>query len=112
MRTGEKGRKTRVTHRPVVVTQNGRTTTVIVNLGDWEKAFAAWEESRQTREILADLQIGREQIAEGRTRVHKDVMRAMREKMYTKKTIMVSVCPRAKRNTSRCLTSCRNGRRE
>lgn len=79
-RLAEYFEKTRVTHRPVVVTQNGRATTVIVNLGDWEKAFAAWEESRQTREILADLQIGREQIAEGRTRAHKDVMRAMREK--------------------------------
>lgn len=64
-RLAEYFEKTRSTHRPVVVTQNGRATTVLVNLADWEQAFAAWEETRLTREVLEDLRIGREQIARG-----------------------------------------------
>ena len=57
--------KTRTTHRPVVVTQNGRATTVIVNLGDWEQAFAAWDEARLTREVLEDFRISMEQYKRG-----------------------------------------------
>lgn len=72
--------RTRSTHRPVVVTQNGRATTVIVNLRDWEQAFAAWEESRQTGMVLSDYRISREQIAQGKTKRHADVMAEMQEK--------------------------------
>ena len=72
--------KTRSTHRPVVVTQNGRATTVLVNLADWEQIFAAWEDARLTREVLEDLRIGREQIARGETIPHEEVMHQMREK--------------------------------
>lgn len=64
-RLAEYFEKTRTTHRPVVVTQNGRATTVIVNLADWEQAFKAWDEARLTREVIEDLRIGREQIARG-----------------------------------------------
>ena len=72
--------KTRSTHRPVVVTQNGRATTVLVNLADWEQIFAAWEDARLTREVLEDLRIGREQIVCGETIPHEEVMRQMRVK--------------------------------
>ena len=64
-RLAEYFEKTRSTHRPVVVTQNGRATTVIVNLADWEQAFAAWEESRLTREVLEDFRISMEQFKRG-----------------------------------------------
>jgi len=71
--------KTRTTHRPVVVTQNGRATTVIVNLGDWEQAFAAWEEAKLTREVLNDFEIGMEQIKRGETIPNDEVFRRIRE---------------------------------
>ena len=64
-RLAEYFEKARSTHRPVVVTQNGRATTVIVNLADWEQAFAAWEESRLTREVLEDFRISTEQFKRG-----------------------------------------------
>ena len=64
-RLAEYFEKTRTTHRPVVVTQNGRATTVIVNLADWEQAFAAWDEARQTREVLDDFRISMEQFKRG-----------------------------------------------
>ncbi|MDO5319642.1 MAG: type II toxin-antitoxin system Phd/YefM family antitoxin [bacterium] len=57
--------KTRTTHRPIVVTQNGRATTVIMNLADWEQAFAAWEETKLTREVLNDFEISMEQFKRG-----------------------------------------------
>ena len=64
-RLAEYFEKTRTTHRPVVVTQNGRATTVIVNLADWEQAFAAWDEARLTREVLEDFRISMEQFKRG-----------------------------------------------
>ena len=64
-RLAEYFEKTRSTHRPVVVTQNGRATTVIVNLADWEQAFAAWDEARLTREVLEDFRISMEQFKRG-----------------------------------------------
>ena len=64
-RLAEYFEKTRSTHRPVVVTQNGRATTVIVNLADWEQAFAAWDEARLTREVLEDFRISMEQFKHG-----------------------------------------------
>lgn len=75
--------KTRTTHRPVVVTQNGRATTVIVNLGDWEQAFATWEEAKLTREVLKDFEISKEQFKRGEGIPHKQVMAEMREKSST-----------------------------
>ena len=72
--------KTRTTHRPVVVTQNGRATTVIVNLGDWEQAFAAWDEARLTREVLEDFRISMEQYKRGECKPSKQVFTELREK--------------------------------
>lgn len=71
--------KTRTTHRPVVVTQNGRATTVIVNLADWEQAFAAWEEAKLTREVLNDFEIGMEQVKNGQTVSNGEAFRRIRE---------------------------------
>jgi len=71
--------KTRTTHRPVVVTQNGRATTVIVNLGDWEQAFAAWEEAKLTREVLNDFEIGMEQFKRGEGIPHEKVFADLRK---------------------------------
>jgi len=71
--------KTRTTHRPVVVTQNGRATTVIVNLGDWEQAFAAWEEAKLTREVLNDFEISMEQFKRGEGIPHEKVFADLRK---------------------------------
>lgn len=46
--------KTRTTHRPVVVTQNGRATTVIVNLADWEQVYQTWEDANSITSKLRD----------------------------------------------------------
>jgi len=78
-RLAEYFNKTRTTHRPVVVTQNGRATTVIVNLGDWEQAFAAWEEAKLTREVLNDFEISMEQIKRGECFTHEEVFSRLRK---------------------------------
>ena len=78
-RLAEYFEKTRTTHRPVVVTQNGRATTVLVNLGDWEQAFAAWEEAKLTREVLNDFEIGMEQIKNGQTVSNDEAFSRIRE---------------------------------
>ena len=79
-RLAEYFEKTRTTHRPVVVTQNGRATTVLVNLGDWEQAFAAWEEAKLTREVLNDFEISMEQYKRGEYKPAKQVFAELREK--------------------------------
>ena len=79
-RLAEYFEKTRSTHRPIVVTQNGRATTVIVNLADWEQAFAAWDEARLTREVLEDFRISMEQYKRGECKPSKQVFGELREK--------------------------------
>ena len=79
-RLAEYFEKTRSTHRPVVVTQNGRATTVIVNLADWEQAFAAWDEARLTREVLEDFRISMEQYKRGECKQSKQAFAELREK--------------------------------
>lgn len=71
--------KTRSTHRPIVVTQNGRATTVIVNLADWEEAFTAWEESKLTRDVLNDFKISMGQFKRGEGIPHEKVFADLRK---------------------------------
>ena len=72
--------KTHTTHRPIVVTQNGRATTVIVNLSDWEQTFAAWEEARLTREVLEDFRISMEQFNRSEGIPFKQFVKETRQK--------------------------------
>ena len=77
---GEYFEKTRRTHRPIVVTQNGKPTSVIVSISDWEPLSASWEnEQRIATQVLEDLRISEEQFARGEFHSNKEVFDMMRK---------------------------------
>ena len=71
---GEFFEKTRKTHRPIIVTQNGRPTSVLVSIVDWEAASPY--EDLETLEILDDVRAAEEEIERGETYT-SDEVRAM-----------------------------------
>ena len=71
---GEYFKKTRLTHRPIIVTQNGRPTSVLLSIIDWEAASPY--EDLETLEILDDVRAAEEEIERGET-YSSDEVRAM-----------------------------------
>ena len=77
---GEYFEKTRRTHRPIVVTQNGKPTSVIVSIVDWEPLSNSWEnEQRIAEQVIADLQTSEEQLARGEVHSNKEVFGMMQK---------------------------------
>ena len=72
-------KRTHETHLPIIITQNGRATSVLADLKDLDE----WLETKEVREAV---RVGDEQIARGETIPHKQVMReidAMLDEMET-----------------------------
>lgn len=77
---GEYFEKTRRTHRPIVVTQNGKPTSVIISIADWEPLSNSWEnEQRIAEQVLADLRTSEEQFARGEFHSNEEVFGMMRK---------------------------------
>ena len=66
------------THRPVLVTQNGRAASYIINAGDFDDLMERIELSR-------DVEISRREFAEGKGISHRQVMDEMREMLLNLK---------------------------
>jgi len=71
---GEYLEKTRRTHRPIIVTQNGKPTSVFVSIIDWEAA-APYEDT-ETLELLDDVRAAEAEIERGEV-YSSDEVRAM-----------------------------------
>ena len=72
--------QTRETGRPIIVTQNGKPTSVLVSIVDWEPVSVGWEdENRIVGQVLEDLRIGEVQFARGKCRSNDEVREMMRE---------------------------------
>ena len=75
----------RETHRPILITQNGRATSYLVDAADFDALMDRLELSR-------DVEISRREFAEGKGIPHKEAMRQIDEHIK-------SLC--AKRNAAR-----------
>ena len=64
-------KRTRTTHRPIIITQNGRATSVIADLADLEGYLEALE-------IRRDIEAAEAEIARGETLSRADVESALR----------------------------------
>ena len=73
---GEYMEKTRRTHRPIIVTQNGKPTSVLVSIIDWEAASPY--EDTETLEILDDVRAGEEEIERGEVISQEEFERELR----------------------------------
>ena len=67
---GQYFEKTRRTHRPIVVTQNGKPTSVILSVVDWEAASPY--EDMETLELLEDIRVAEEEIERGEVLSHDE----------------------------------------
>lgn len=61
--------QTRKTHRPIVVTQNGRASNVFLDVGDYQKLI-------DKLDLMMDISKGEQDIAAGRVHFTDDARRA------------------------------------
>lgn len=73
-RLAEYFERTRVTHRPIVVTQNGRASTLLINISDFE-------DMRETLELMEDVRIAEAEIERGEVISQEDARRQSRERL-------------------------------
>ena len=62
--------QTRQTHRPIVVTQNGRAANVFLDVADYQRLL-------DKLDLMTDIYKGEQDIAAGRTHSTEDVRRAV-----------------------------------
>jgi prevent-host-death family protein len=65
--------RTARTHRPIVITQNGRSTSVMMSVADFERTWDEIEAWREKAEITKAVEISRQQFAEGKFRSEEEV---------------------------------------
>ena len=70
--------RTTRTHRPIVVTQNGRSICVTMNVTDFENAWNEIESWREKAEIVKAVEISRRQIEEGECKTNEEVFHKSR----------------------------------
>lgn len=76
---GEYFEKTRRTHRPIIVTQNGRPTSVVLSIVDWEPFMSDWEKEQQVAaQVLEDFRISEKQFDRGECHSNAEVREMMR----------------------------------
>ena len=51
--------RTRRTHRPVLITQNGRAATVMMDVSDFENAWDTWDMMRERSELTESVGLSR-----------------------------------------------------
>jgi len=66
-------RQTQTTHRPILVTQNGRAATIVMNVSDFEDTWRVWEMIRDQIEMRADVEAGIKELDAGRGTPHDKV---------------------------------------
>ena len=78
---GEYLEKTRRTHRPIIITQNGRPTSVVLSVVDWE--VAAPYEDLETLELIDDVRVAEEESDRGETYTTDEVRAMLRAEETT-----------------------------
>jgi len=58
--------RTAKTHRPLVITQNGHATSVVININDFETTWDEIERYREREELSRAIEISRRQFEEGK----------------------------------------------
>lgn len=58
--------RTARTHRPLVITQNGHATSVVINIQDFETTWDEIERARNREELSKAIAISRQQFEEGK----------------------------------------------
>jgi len=63
-------KRTRESHRPLLVTENGRATTVVMDVSDFEDTWRVWESLRDHVQMHADVEAGIRELDSGKGVAH------------------------------------------
>lgn len=66
-------KQTSETHRPILVTQNGRPATIVMNVSDFEDTWNVWETLRDQITMRADVEAGIKELDAGLGIPHDEV---------------------------------------
>jgi prevent-host-death family protein len=77
--------RTARTHRPIVITQNGRSTSVMMSVADFERTWDEIEAWREKAEITKAVEIPRQQFAEGKFRSEEEVFNRLNNMLLSMK---------------------------
>lgn len=69
--------RTERTRRPLFITQNGRVTTVVMNIREYEENQEALATMREREQLSRGVAISRREFAEGKGIPHTQVMKEM-----------------------------------
>ena len=84
--------RTKRTHRPLFITQNGRATTVVMNIAEYEQhedVVSQCQSYLDRVNLSSDVEISRREFAEGKGIPHKEAMRQIDEhikSLYAKRS--------------------------
>ena len=87
--------RTKRTHRPLFITQNGRATTVVMNIAEYEQhenVIAQYQAHLDRVNLSRDVEISRREFAEGKGIPHKEAMRQIDEhikSLYAKRSAAI-----------------------
>ena len=73
--------RTRRTHRPLVITQNGHAASVLVDVKDFEALWAENEARREREELSRSVEISRDQFERGEFISHHDLMARLKKQL-------------------------------
>ena len=76
--------RTKRTHRPLFITQNGRATTVVMNIAEYEareEQIAQWQAQMERAQLSRDVEISRREFAEGKGIPAEEVFDSIRSKL-------------------------------
>lgn len=66
--------KIKTEHRPLVITQHGKSSAVLLDVSDYEKMI-------DTIELLQEINRARQEIEDGKGTPHEEVMRSLKERL-------------------------------
>ena len=73
--------RTRRTHRPLVITQNGHAVSILLDISDFENLWADNEARREREELSRAVEISRAQFERGEYVSHHDLMARLKKQL-------------------------------
>ena len=73
--------RTRRTHRPLVITQNGHAASILLDISDFEDLWADNEARREREELSRSVEISREQFERGEFVSHHALMTRLKKQL-------------------------------
>lgn len=67
--------KTKKTHRPIVLTQHGKTSAVVMDINDYQRLV-------YEKQIIEDIKLAKQQVKEGKTYTTAEMKAMLKKRSY------------------------------